>query len=137
MISYNRLMGLTLSVLLVLAVTGCAAPASAPSAETGAAPASEAPKDEFKIACVAVSPKEDLTWNLAHWNGCNMAADSVGTELGWIDSVPEGVEAERAIRDFANKGYDLIFTTSFGFMDPTITVAEEFPDTWFVPHFRL
>jgi basic membrane protein A len=46
--------------------------------------------------------------------------------------VPEGAEAERAIRDFANKGYDLIFTTSFGFMDPTITVAQEFPDTWFV-----
>ncbi|MFQ5858014.1 MAG: BMP family ABC transporter substrate-binding protein, partial [Anaerolineae bacterium] len=53
-------------------------------------------------------------------------------ETAYIENVPEGPEAERVIRDFANKGYDLVFTTSFGFMDPTIAVAEEFPDKWFV-----
>jgi len=46
--------------------------------------------------------------------------------------VAEGPDAERVIRDFAQKGYKLIITTSFGFMDPTITVAKEFPDVWFV-----
>ena len=120
-------------VLLFLLLAACAAPAAPPSAtEPAAEPAPEQATDTFKIACVAVSPKEDLTWNYAHWQGCNEAADAVGAELGWIDSVSEGPEAERVIRDFASKGYDLIFTTSFGFMDSTITVAQEFPDTWFV-----
>jgi basic membrane protein A len=53
-------------------------------------------------------------------------------EKAYIENVPEGPEAERVIRDFAQKGYDLILTTSFGYMDPTITVAQEFPETWFV-----
>jgi basic membrane protein A len=55
-----------------------------------------------------------------------------GIETAFIENVPEGPEAERVIRDFAQKDFDLIFTTSFGYMDPTITVAEEFPDTSFV-----
>lgn len=114
-----------------------AAPSDTPTQETAATeeevPATDAVQaDAFDIACVAVDTKEDQTWNLAHWEGCNAAADAVGAELGWADSVPEGAEAERVIRDFAEKGYDLIFTTSFGFMDPTIAVAEEYPDTWFV-----
>ena len=46
--------------------------------------------------------------------------------------VPEGPDAERVIRDFAQKGYDLVITTSFGYMDPTLTVAQEFPDQYFV-----
>src|SRR5690606_38131756 len=56
----------------------------------------------------------------------------LGVETAYIENVPEGPDAERVIRDFAQKGYNLIFTTSFGFMDPTITVAKEFPETWFV-----
>lgn len=46
--------------------------------------------------------------------------------------MPEGAEAEQAIRSLARKGFDLIITTSFGYMDPTATVAEEFPDTTFI-----
>jgi basic membrane protein A len=47
--------------------------------------------------------------------------------------VPENpADAERVIRDFAQKGYKVIFTTSFGYMDPTITVAKDFPDTKFI-----
>lgn len=100
--------------------------------EESASEQEAAAEETFTLACVAVDPIEDNTWNYAHWQGCNEAAEATDAELGWIDSVPEGAEAERVIRDFAVKGYDLIFTTSFGFMDPTITVAEEFPDTWFV-----
>ena len=46
--------------------------------------------------------------------------------------MPGGRDAERVIRDFAQKGYDLVITTSFGYMDPTLTVAQEFPDANFV-----
>ena len=61
-----------------------------------------------------------------------MLEKETGVETAFIENVPEGPEAERVIRDFAQKGYNLIITTSFGFMDPTVTVAKDFPDTWFV-----
>jgi basic membrane protein A len=53
-------------------------------------------------------------------------------ETAYMENVPEGPDAERVIRDFAQKGYNLIITTSYGFMDPTATVAKEFPKTWFL-----
>ncbi len=49
------------------------------------------------------------------------------------ENVPENAaDAERVIRQFAQDGYDVIFTTSFGYMDPTINVAKDFPDTTFI-----
>ncbi len=50
----------------------------------------------------------------------------------YLENVPEGADAERVIRSLARNGFNAIFTTSFGFMDATATVADEFPDTYFV-----
>ena len=52
-------------------------------------------------------------------------------ETAFIEGVPEGPDAARVIRQYAQDGYDVIFTTSFGYMDPTLEVAEEFPDVYF------
>ena len=52
-------------------------------------------------------------------------------ETKFIETVPEGAEAERVIRQFAADGYGLVFTTSFGYMNPTIKVAKRFPGTKF------
>jgi basic membrane protein A len=60
-----------------------------------------------------------------------MLEKELGVETAFIENVPEGPDAERVIRDYAQKGYNIIFTTSFGFMDPTITVASEFPNVYF------
>ncbi len=92
------------------------------------------PKEALKVAFVYVAPIGDLGWTWAHDQGRLMLEENLGdaVETAYIESVPEGPDAERVIRDFAEKGYDLIFTTSFGYMDPTIAVAEEYPDTWFV-----
>lgn len=89
------------------------------------------PEEGYKVAFVYVAPIGDLGWSWAHDQGRLMLED-LGIETAYIENVPEGPDAERVIRDFAEKGYDLIFTTSFGFMDPTVTVAEEYPGTWFV-----
>ena len=61
-----------------------------------------------------------------------MLEKELGVETAYVENVPEGPDAERVIRDFAEKGFNPIITTSFGFMDPTINVAQEYPDTWFV-----
>jgi len=92
------------------------------------------PEEPLKVAFVYVAPIGDLGWTWAHEQGRLEIDEEFGdaVETTFIENIPEGPEAERVIRDFAQKGNDLIITTSFGFMDPTITVAEEFPETWFV-----
>jgi len=99
-------------------------------------PAAEeaASEEPFKVAFVYVAPIGDLGWSWAHDQGRLALEEELGdkVETSFIENVPEGPEAERVIRDFAQKGFDLIITTSFGYMDPTITVAQEFPDIWFV-----
>ena len=91
-------------------------------------------QEKLKIAFVYVAPIGDLGWTWAHDQGRLYVEKELGdkVETAYIENVPEGPEAERVIRDFARKGYKLIFTTSFGYMDPTIAVAQEFPDVWFV-----
>ena len=132
---------------LVLAACGGAAPAQ-PAAEAEPTAAAEQPaateqpaeaeqptaevESDFKVAFVYVAPIGDLGWTWAHDQARLQLEEELGVETAYIENVPEGPDAERVIRDFAQKGYDLIFTTSFGFMDPTIAVAKEFPDTWFV-----
>jgi basic membrane protein A and related proteins len=96
-------------------------------------PAGEA-EEPLKIAFVYVAPIGDLGWTWAHEQGRLAVEQEFGdkVETSYIENVPEGPEAERVIRDYAERGYDLIITTSFGFMDPTIEVAKEFPEKWFV-----
>lgn len=108
-------------------------PTAAPAQPTTAAaePAPSGDKD-FKVAFVYVAPIGDLGWSWAQDQGRLAVEKELGVTTSYIESVPEGPDAERVIRDFAQKGYDLIFTTSFGFMDQTVTVAKEFPDTTFV-----
>ena len=48
-------------------------------------------------------------------------------ETTFVENVPEGADAERVLTQMALSGHDLIFTTSFGYMDPTINVASKFP----------
>lgn len=90
--------------------------------------------EPFKVAFVYVAPIGDLGWTYAHDQGRLTLEEEFGDkiETAYIENVPEGPEAERVIRDFAEKGYNLIITTSFGFMDPTLTVAQEYADIQFV-----
>jgi basic membrane protein A len=127
-------------VVLVLAVAACAAPTQAPAQPTAVPqaeatkPPEAAPAEKFKVAFVYVASIGDLGWTFTHDEGRKVVEQELGdqVETAYIENVPDGPEAERVIRDFANKGYNLIITTSFGFMDPTVTVAKEFPKTWFV-----
>ena len=117
---------------LVLAACGGEEATDTPKPEaTATAKPTSPPKEELKVAFVYVAPIGDLGWTWAHEQG-RLMLEEMGIETAFIENVPEGPDAERVIRDFAEKGYDLIITTSFGYMDPTVTVAEEYPDTWFV-----
>ncbi len=90
-------------------------------------------EDKLKVGFVYISPIGDAGWTYQHDLGRLELEAKLGdrVETKFIDSVPEGPEAERVIRDLAKSGHDLIFTTSFGYMNPTLKVAKMFPKTKF------
>ena len=87
----------------------------------------------LKIGFVYVSPIGDAGWTFQHDLGRLELEKNLGDKVQtkYIENVPEGAEAERVIRDLAQSGHDLIFTTSFGYMNPTIKVAKMFPKKYF------
>ena len=90
--------------------------------------------EPIKVAFVYVGPVGDLGWTYAHDQGRLALEEAIpNVETAYQENVPENpADAERVIRQFAQDGYDVIFTTSFGYMDPTINVAKDFPDTTFI-----
>lgn len=95
----------------------------------GAAGAAE----KTRVGFIYVGPVGDGGWTYEH----DQARQAVEAEFGdavetvYRESVPEGADAERAITEMALKGADLIFTTSFGFMDATLAAAKKFPNVRF------
>lgn len=86
-----------------------------------------------KVCFVYVGSKTDGGWSQAHDIGRMELDEHFGDEVEtlYLENVSEGPDAERAIERFARSGCNLIFTTSFGFMEPTLEVAERFPDVKF------
>ncbi|HQF31811.1 MAG TPA: BMP family ABC transporter substrate-binding protein [Hyphomicrobiales bacterium] len=109
-------------------VLGACTPAAKP-AEPTTAPAA----GKFKVAFVYIGPPGDLGWTYEHDRGRKMLEQEFGDkiETTTVENVPEGPDAARIIRDLAQKGNNMIFTTSFGFMEPTLKVAKKFPDVKF------
>ena len=109
-----------------------AAPASAAVAEASASAAPAKPQP-LKAAWVYVGPVGDAGWTFAHDQGRKAVeakfGDAVQTTM--VEKVPEGADAERVIRDLATQGNKIIFATSFGYMEPMLKVAAEFPDVKF------
>ncbi|PIE10004.1 MAG: BMP family ABC transporter substrate-binding protein [Rhodobacterales bacterium] len=96
---------------------------------TGAASADDA----TKVGFIYVGPVNDGGWSQHHHEAAMEMKEHFGGAVEVIEqeSVPEGADAMRAISQMALAGADLIFTTSFGFMDPTIEAAEKFPNVKF------
>ena len=90
-------------------------------------------QDKTKICFIYVGSKTDGGWTQAHDLGRQALEKELGDkiETPFLENVPEGPDAERAIERMARSGCALVFTTSFGFMDATIKVAEKFPDVKF------
>lgn len=94
------------------------------------APALQAQQKEVKAAWVYVGPVGDGGWTFAHDNGRKAAVAKFGDQLKttFVESVPESADAERVLRDLANQGYNMIFGTTFGYMQSMHKLSREFPD---------
>jgi len=100
-----------------------------------AAPAfgSVAHAKDMKVGFVYVSPIGDAGYSYAHDLGRQAIAKMPGISgTSYVESVKEGADAERVILNMARKGYDVIFATSFGYMDPMLKISKKFPKTQFM-----
>ena len=89
--------------------------------------------DKVKIGFIYVGPVGDHGWTYRHDIGRQDVQKHFGdkVEIKYIESVPEGPDAERVMRSMANEGMDIIFATSFGYMNGMVKVAKEFPNVKF------
>lgn len=120
------------AILAAAGLTACGqkpAPAPAPVAAP-AAPAKPAP---LKAAFVYVGPVGDAGYTYAHDLGRKEAVAKLGDKVAttFVESVKEGPDSERVIRELATAGNKVIFATSFGFGDSMAKVAKDFPDVYF------
>src|SRR5580692_8446684 len=106
-------------------VAAAAAAVFAVAAATLAAPAAE----KLKIGFIYLGPVGDFGWTYQHEVGRQGLVKALGDkiETTYLENVNEGPDSERSIEQLARAGNRLIFTTSFGFMDPTIKVASRYP----------
>jgi basic membrane protein A len=86
-----------------------------------------------KVAFVYVDPVGDSGWSYQHDLGRRLLEKTFGPQVKttFVENVPATADAERVIRQLAAAGNDLIFTTSFGYMEPTLKVAKLFPKVHF------
>jgi basic membrane protein A and related proteins len=89
--------------------------------------------DKLKVGFIYLGPVGDLGWTYQH----ELARQALVKEFGdkiettYLENVPEGPDAERSIEQLARAGNKLIFTTSFGYMEPTLKVAKKYPNVHF------
>ena len=110
-----------------------AAVTEAPAAPAGGLEIPDIEQGKFNAAFVLIGPHDDGGWSQAHYEGLTYVEKNVpNVHVAYIENVPEGADSEQVFRSLARKGFNIIFGTSFGYMDPMGTVAEEFPDITFI-----
>jgi len=112
-----------LFLALAAALTACSTPQ--PEATTTVEP--------LKVGFVYSGPIGDVGWTYQHELGRQRVEKELGSRVKtvFVENVPESADAERVIRQLVSDGCGMIFTTSFGFMEPTVKVAREFPKVFF------
>lgn len=110
-------------------------PTKAPAVDTGTGnyQIPDIEQGKFNIAFVLIGPHDDGGWSQAHFDGLNYVEKNVpNTHVAYIENVAEGTDSEQVFRSLSRKGFNLIFGTSFGYMDPMEAVAAEFPDITYI-----
>lgn len=89
--------------------------------------------EKLKIGFIYVGPIGDFGWTYRHDIGRREMVTALGDkiETTYLENVPENADAERALEQLARSGHKLIFATSFGFMEPTLKIANKYPDVFF------
>ena len=125
----KRLLAAILSCAMVFALTACGGSEGAGSGSLKAIP-----KEDLKIGFVYVGPVGDEGYSFAHDQGRKKMMENLGLSEDQViikESVPENADCEKALNDMVDQGCNVIFSTSYGFMDFTLNVAKQHPDVYF------
>ena len=122
-----------LSAVAATALVGCGKKEEAAPAAPAPAAAPAAKAEPLKIAFAYVGPVGDGGWSYAHDQARKKLEAEFGDKIqtSYVESVPEGPDAERVLRDLVTQGNKLIFGTTFGYMDVMQKLGAEFPDVKF------
>ena len=134
MIDLNKRAALRLAALAAAAaaLVACGKKDEPAPAAEASAPAAARP-EPLKVAFVYVGPVGDGGWSFAHDNARKAIEKEFGDRIAtsYVENVPEGADTERVARDLVGQGNQLIFGTSFGFMEPMLKVAADAKDARF------
>src|SRR3979409_1186139 len=99
----------------------------------GASLFSASAAEKLKVGVIYLGPVGDFGWTYQHELGRQALVKEFGDkiETTYLENVSEGPDAERSIEQLARAGNKLIFTTSFGYMEPTLKVAKKYPNVHF------
>jgi basic membrane protein A len=117
---------LLVAVLALTVAAGVFAGGGKDSGKAGAKPN----KDNLKVGFVYIGSIHDEGYTQAHDKG-RLALEAQGVKCAYVENVPENADCEKAIRDLIDQGCNVIYTNSFGFMDWTLKVANDFPNVYF------
>ncbi|MDE2093931.1 MAG: BMP family ABC transporter substrate-binding protein [Burkholderiales bacterium] len=128
---FKNLVRASLCASLITGLLGATLAVAATSPPPHAA--APAPKPPLRVAFVYVSPIGDAGWTYQHEQGRLAMQKALGDRVQStaVEGVAEGADSERVIRDLAAQGNRLIFATSFGYLEPTLRVAADYPDVKF------
>jgi basic membrane protein A and related proteins len=116
-----------------LVISACATTGGSPAPSGAELQIPDTVDGKFNVAMVLIGPHDDGGWSQAHYEGLQYLAENMpDSHVAYVELVPEGASSEQVFRSLARKGFDFIIGTSFGYMDPMATVAEEFPDQTFL-----
>jgi basic membrane protein A and related proteins len=120
-------------IFTVMLVASMLLSACAQTEEVGGFQIPNVQSGKTNVAMVLIGPHDDGGWSQAHYEGLVYIEENVpDVHTAYIENVPEGADSEQVFRALARKGFDVIFGTSYGFMDPMEIVAGEFPDIMFI-----
>ncbi len=91
-----------------------------------------AAEKELKVGFIYVSPVGDAGYSYSHDVGRQEVAKMQGVTTSYVEAVAEGPDSERVMQNMARKDFDIIFATSFGYMDSMVKVAKQFPKIAFL-----
>jgi basic membrane protein A len=120
------------AVVVLLAVVLYLSGVFTPKPEEVAEEVPEEVSKELNVGFVYVSPIGDAGWTYQHDLARLQLEKETGVTTSYVENVAEGADAERVIREMANRGDKVIFATSFGYMNYALKVSESFPETAFV-----
>jgi basic membrane protein A len=112
--------------------TGGDVAATTTTAGGGTTDTTAATGEPLKVAFVHVTPVSDKGWSWSHDQGAKFLEDNMNVDVTTIEAIPEGPDSQRVFEDLAADGNELIFGTSFGYMDPMLAAAANFPDVKFM-----